>query len=55
MHFVMTFFVLKLTFVILGVLVALLGGVLALQPVHQAWLERLVAAIRGNLVLPRLS
>ncbi len=31
--------------------VALLGGVLALRPVHQAWLECLVAAIRGSLVL----
>ncbi len=41
-------------FVILGVLVALLGGVLALRPVHQAWLERLVAAIRRSLVLPIL-
>ncbi len=41
-------------FVILGVLVALLGGVLALRPVHQAWLECLVAAIRGSLILPFL-
>jgi hypothetical protein len=47
----MAFFVLKLTFVNLGVLVALLRDVLALWPVHQAWLERLVAAIRGSLVL----
>jgi hypothetical protein len=47
-------FVLKLTFVILGVLVALLGGVLALWPMHQAWLERLVAVIRRSLVLPFL-
>ncbi len=53
-HFVMTFFVLKLTLVILGVLVALLRGVLALWPVHQAWLERLVTAIRRSLVLPFL-
>ncbi len=54
MHFVMTFFVLKLTLVILGVLVALLRGVLALQPVHRAWLECLVAVIRRSLVLPFL-
>ncbi len=38
-------------FIVLGVLVALLGGVLALQPVHQAWLEPLVAAIRRSLIL----
>ena len=38
-------------FIILGVLVALLGGVLALWPMHQAWLERLVAAIRRSLIL----
>ncbi len=50
----MTFFVLKLTLVILGVLVALLGGVLALRPVHRAWLEHLVGAIRRSLVLPFL-
>jgi hypothetical protein len=39
-------------FIALGVLVALLGGVLALWPVHQAWLERLIAAIRRSLILP---
>ncbi len=41
-----------MTFVVIGVLVALLGGVLALLPVHRAWLERLVAVIRRSLVLP---
>jgi hypothetical protein len=51
MRFVMTFFVLTLTFVILEVLVALLGGVLALWPMHRAWLECLVAAIRRSPVL----
>jgi hypothetical protein len=51
MRLVLMFFVLNLTFVILGVLVALLGGVLALWPMHQAWLERLVAAIRRGPVL----
>ncbi len=44
-------FVLNLTFVILGVLVALLQHVLALQPMHQAWLECLIAAIRRCSVL----
>ncbi len=43
-----------MTFVVLGVLVALLGGVLALWPVHRAWLERLVTAIRRDPVLPFL-
>jgi hypothetical protein len=38
-------------FVILGVFVALLRGVLALPLVHRAWLERLVAAIRRGPVL----
>jgi hypothetical protein len=54
MHLVLTFFILNLTCVILGVFVALLGGVLDLWPVHQAWLERLVAAIRRGPVLPFL-
>jgi hypothetical protein len=45
------FFVLNLTFVVLGGFVALLGGVLAFRPVHQVWLERLVAAIRRGVVL----
>jgi hypothetical protein len=52
MCLVLTFFVLNLTFIVLGVLVALIGGVLALWPVHQAWLERLVAATRRSLILP---
>ncbi len=52
MRFILTFFVLNLTFIVLGILVALLGGALALLPVHQAWLERLVAAIRRSLVIP---
>ncbi len=39
-------------FIVLGVLVALLRGVLALWPVRQAWLERLVPAIRRSLILP---
>ncbi len=43
-----------MTFVVLGVFVALLGGVLALWPVHQAWLECLVAAIGRGPVLPFL-
>ncbi len=51
MRLVLIFFVLNLTFVILGVFVALLGGVLALRPVHRAWLECLVAAIRRGSVL----
>ena len=54
MHFVMTLLVLKLPFVIFWVLVALLRGVLALWPVHQAWFECLVTAIRGSLVPPFL-
>ncbi len=54
MCFVVTLLVLKLTFVILWVLVALLRGVLALWPMHQAWLEYLVATIRGSLVIPLL-
>jgi hypothetical protein len=45
---------LDLTFVVLGVLAALLGGVLALRPVYRAWLERLVAMIRRVPVLPFL-
>ena len=44
----------NLTFIALRVLVALLGGVLALWPVHQAWLECLVTAIRRSLILPFL-
>jgi hypothetical protein len=36
---------------VLGILVALLGGVLALRSMHRAWLERLVAAIRRGPVL----
>ncbi len=40
--------------VVLGVLVALLGGVLALWLMHRAWLERLVAVIRRGPVLPFL-
>jgi hypothetical protein len=51
MHLVLTFFVLNLTFIVLGVLVALFGGVFSLWPVHQAWLECLVAAIRRSLIL----
>jgi hypothetical protein len=54
MHFVVMLLVLKLTFVVLWILVALLRGVLALWPVHRAWLERLVTAIRGSLVIPLL-
>jgi hypothetical protein len=52
MRLALTFFVLNLTFIILGILVALLGGVLALLPMHQAWLERLVTAIRRSLIFP---
>jgi hypothetical protein len=52
MCFVLTFFFLNFTFIILGILVALLGGVLALLPVHRAWLEGLVAMIRRSLILP---
>ncbi len=54
MCFVVTFFVLRLMFGVLGALVALLGGVLALRPMHQAWHECLVAAIRRGFVLPSL-
>jgi hypothetical protein len=51
-HLVLMIFVVGLTLVlVLGVLVALLGGVLALWPVRRTWLERLVAAIRRSLVL----
>jgi hypothetical protein len=39
-------------FVARGILVALLIGVLALRPMHQAWLEHLVATIRRSLILP---
>ncbi len=49
MRLVLMFFVLNMTFVLLGVLVALLGGVLSFWPMHQAWPERLVAAIRSGL------
>ncbi len=52
MCLVITCFVLNLRFVALGVLVALLGGVLALLTMYQAWLECLVAAIRRSLILP---
>jgi hypothetical protein len=43
-----------LTFIILGVFVAILGGVLALRPMHQEWLERLVARVGRGTVLPFL-
>jgi hypothetical protein len=36
---------------VLGVIVALFGGVLALWSVCRTWLERLVATIRRSLVL----
>ncbi len=36
---------------VLGVLVALLGGMLTLWSMHRAWLEPLVAVIRRSLVL----
>jgi hypothetical protein len=52
MRLVLTFFVLNLTFVVLGVLVALLGGVLACWLVHRGWLECLVATIGRGHVLP---
>ncbi len=39
-------------FIVLWVLVALLGDVLALLPMHLAWLECLVATIRRSLILP---
>jgi hypothetical protein len=52
MRLVLTFFVVGLTLVlVLGVLIALLGGMFALWSMHRAWLERLVAAIRRSLVL----
>jgi hypothetical protein len=54
MRLVLTFFVLNLTFVILGILVVLLRGVLDLWRVHQTWLERLVTAIRRGPVIPLL-
>jgi hypothetical protein len=54
MHFMGTLLVLKLTVHVPWVLVALLRGVLALRPVHQAWLEHLVIALSGNLVIPLL-
>jgi hypothetical protein len=49
---VLTFFVMGLMLVlVLGVLVALLGGILALWSVRRAWLESFVAVIRKSLVL----
>jgi hypothetical protein len=52
MRLVLTFFFMGLTLVlVLGVLVALLGGVLALWPVCRACLECLIAAIRRGPVL----
>jgi hypothetical protein len=51
MRLVLTFFVLNLTFVVLGVFVALLGGVLALWLMHQAWLKHLGTAIRRVPIL----
>ncbi len=54
MHFIVTLLVLKLTFVVLWVLVALLRGVLALWPMHRALLECFVTVIRGSLVIPLL-
>ncbi len=54
MRFVGMLLVLKLTFRVPWVLVALLRGVLALRPVHQAWLEQLVIALSRNLVIPLL-
>jgi hypothetical protein len=41
-------------FIVLGVLVALFGGRLALLPVHRALLECLVAMIRRSLIPPFL-
>ncbi len=52
MHFMGTILVLKLKFCVPWVLVALLRGVLALRPVHRPWLEQLVIALSGNLVIP---
>jgi hypothetical protein len=52
MHLVLMFFVWNLMFIVLGVLVAFLRGVLALWQVHQAWIECLVIAIRRSLILP---
>ncbi len=51
MRLVLMFFVWELMLAILGVLVAFLGGVLALQSMYRAWLERLVPAIRRGPVL----
>jgi hypothetical protein len=48
-HLELTFFLMLVQ--VLGVLVALLGSVLALWSMRRAWLERLVAAIRRSLVL----
>jgi hypothetical protein len=46
------FFVVGLMLVlVLGVVVALLGGVLALWSVHRAWIQHLVTAIRRSLFL----
>jgi hypothetical protein len=47
-----TLLIFKLMFGVPWVLVALLRGVLALGPVHQAWFELLVIVLRGNLVIP---
>jgi hypothetical protein len=49
---VLTFFVMGLMLVlVLGVLVALLGGVLACRSMPRAWFECLVATIRRGFVL----
>ena len=50
-HLVLTFFVMGLMLVlVLGVVVALLGGMLAFWSVRRVWLECLVAATRRSFV-----
>ncbi len=52
MRLILTFFVVSLTLVlILGVLVAIFVGMIALWSVRRAWLNFLVAMIRRSLVL----
>ncbi len=52
MHLVLTFFVVGLMLVlILGVILELFAGMIALWSIRRAWLECLAAAIRRTLVL----
>ena len=54
MRFMRTLLVLRMMLCVPWILVTLLRGVLALRPVHRAWLEQLVIVLSGNLVIPLL-